>query len=223
MLSLSHIDFAYEKGPLLLPDLCMEVHDGDYVAVVGENGSGKSTLIKIMLGLLRPLHGTLTSTFRQAAYVPQPTDLINKQFPMTVAELLHFQARLLKLKDVEAEQRALAQVGMGEFRNHLIGALSGGQFQRVLVARALLGNPDFIILDEPSTGMDLRSQEALYPLISELHEKKGVTMITVEHNLRYAAHYASTFFHMVRGRGHFCTPEEYLAEYVADNGGGSHV
>ena len=102
----------------------MEVHDGDYVAVVGENGSGKSTLIKIMLGLLRPLHGTLTSTFRQAAYVPQPTDLINKQFPMTVAELLHFQARLLKLKDVEAEQRALAQVGMGEFRNHLIGALS---------------------------------------------------------------------------------------------------
>lgn len=90
MLSLSHIDFAYEKGPLLLQDLCMEVHDGDYVAVVGENGSGKSTLIKIMLGLLRPLHGTLTSTFRQAAYVPQPTDLINKQFPMTVAELLHF-------------------------------------------------------------------------------------------------------------------------------------
>ena len=67
MLSLSHIDFAYEKGPLLLQDLCMEVHDGDYVAVVGENGSGKSTLIKIMLGLLRPLHGTLTSTFRQAA------------------------------------------------------------------------------------------------------------------------------------------------------------
>ena len=84
-----------------------------------------------MLGsTVSSLHGTLTSTFRQAAYVPQPTDLINKQFPMTVAELLHFQARLLKLKDVEAEQRALAQVGMGEFRNHLIAPFRR-QLQRV--------------------------------------------------------------------------------------------
>ena len=81
MLSLSHIDFAYEKGPLLLQDLCMEVHDGDYVAVVGENGSGKSTLIKIMLGLLRPLHGTLTSTFRQAAMSRSPLILSISSFP----------------------------------------------------------------------------------------------------------------------------------------------
>ena len=79
-----------------------------------------------MLGLLRPLSSRTPPLplFRQAAYVPQPTDLINKQFPMTMAELLHFQARLLSPRDVEAEQRALAQVGMGEFRNHLIGALS---------------------------------------------------------------------------------------------------
>ena len=70
MLSLSHIDFAYEKGPLLLQDLCMEVHDGDYVAVVGENGSGKSTLIKIMLGLLRPLHGTSPFVLPRSSVVP---------------------------------------------------------------------------------------------------------------------------------------------------------
>ncbi|MCH3949940.1 MAG: metal ABC transporter ATP-binding protein [Acidaminococcus sp.] len=223
MISLNHIDFAYENGPYLLEDLTMTIHDGDYVAVVGENGSGKSTLIKVMLGLLKPKHGSIKCTFRRTAYVPQPTDLINRQFPITVDELLDFQRRVLKVKDKDAVTAALEKVNMVPFRRHLVGALSGGQFQRVLVAKALIGEPDFIILDEPSTGMDLKSQDQLYPLIHDLHEKQGVTIVTVEHNLRYAAHNASTFFHMVNGRGHFCTPEEYIEEYLQENGGRHHV
>jgi zinc transport system ATP-binding protein len=223
MISLEHIDFTYENGPYLLEDLTMTIHDGDYVAVVGENGSGKSTLIKIMLGLLKPNHGKIHSTFRQPAYVPQPTDLINRQFPITVDELLNFQRQILKVKDKTNVMDVLKQVNMTEFREHLVGTLSGGQFQRVLVAKALLGHPDFLILDEPSTGMDLKSQDQLYPLIHELHEHQGVTIVTVEHNLRYAAHNASTFFHMVEGHGHFCSPEEYTREYLQENGGTVHV
>ena len=223
MISLEHIDFAYENGPYLLEDLTMTIYDGDYVAIVGENGSGKSTLVKIMLGLLKPNHGKISSTFRRPAYVPQPTDLINKQFPITVEELLDFQRQVLKIRAKTSLEAALDQVGMADFRRHLVGTLSGGQFQRVLVAKALLGQPDFIILDEPSTGMDLRSQDQLYPLIHDLHEQKGVTIVTVEHNLRYAAHNASSFFHMVEGRGHFCTPDEYIREYLQENGGNAHV
>ena len=223
MLSLDHIDFAYENEPYLLRDLTMTIQDGDYVAVVGENGSGKSTLIKLMLGLLKPLHGSIRCTFRRTAYVPQPTDLINKQFPITVGELLHFQRRVLGIREKDAVEEALDQVSMTAFRGHLVGTLSGGQFQRVLVARALLGHPDFIILDEPSTGMDLKSQDQLYPLIHDLHEHRGVTIVTVEHNLRYAAHNASRFYHMVNGRGPFCTPADYTREYLQENGGGCHV
>ena len=79
MLQISHLSFAYEQGPYLLHDLSMEIHDGDYVAIVGENGSGKSTLVKLILGLLSPSSGTISCTFRRPAYVPQPTDMINKQ------------------------------------------------------------------------------------------------------------------------------------------------
>ena len=208
MLQISHLSFAYEQGPYLLHDLSMEIRDGDYVAIVGENGSGKSTLVKLILGLLSPSSGTISSTFRRPAYVPQPTDMVNKQFPITVREVLDYTRQVLQIKDRNAVDRALDRMHIASLQDHLIGALSGGQYQKVMIAKALLGKPDLMIFDEPSTGMDLKSQDDLYPLI-----------ITVEHNLRYAAHNASSFFHVVRGQGHFCTPHEYIQEYLAENGG----
>lgn len=219
MLSISHLTFAYEQGPALLKDLSMEIRDGDYVAIVGENGSGKSTLVKLILGLLSPSRGNIHSTFRRPAYVPQPTDMVNKQFPITVYEVLDYTRQVLHIRGRAATGRALERMHITDLRDHLIGALSGGQYQKVMIAKALLGKPDLMIFDEPSTGMDLKSQDDLYPLIHQLNEEQGITIITVEHNLRYAAHQATSFFHVVRGQGHFCSPHEYIREYLAENGG----
>lgn len=220
MIKLEHVDFSYDTGSELLKDINMQVNDGEYIAIVGENGSGKSTLLKLLLGLLTPASGTVTNTFERTAYVPQRFESLNSQFPITVYEVLDYYRRVLKLADKEAVQRSLELMHVEHLRNQLIGTLSGGQCQKVIIARALLGQPDLLIFDEPSTGIDVKSQQELYPFMQKLNKEQGITIITVEHNLKFAARNADRMFHVCNGRGHFCSPEAYVEEYVADNVGG---
>ena len=91
-----------------------------------------------------------------------------------------------------------------------------GQCQKVLIARALMGEPDLLIFDEPSTGIDVKSQMELYPFIRHLNQDRGVTVLTVEHNLKFAAKNSTKMFHVVNGGGHFCSPEDYIREYVSE-------
>ena len=220
MIELKHIEFAYESGSELLRDINMQVNDGEYIAIVGENGSGKSTLVKLLLGLLEPSKGELKNTFSSIGYVPQRFETLNSQFPITVYEVMEYYRRILKVADKQAVRRCLEQMHVYDLRDRLIGTLSGGQCQKVLIARALMGHPDLLIFDEPSTGIDVRSQEELYPFIKDLNENKGVTVITVEHNLKFAVRNSTKMFHVVGGRGHFCSPKAYLDEYVSATMGG---
>lgn len=220
MIKLEQVAFSYDTGSELLKDINMQVNDGEYIAIVGENGSGKSTLLKLLLGLLTPAGGTVTNTFKRTAYVPQRFESLNSQFPITVYEVLDYYRRVLKIADKAAVQRSLELMHVEQLRHQLIGTLSGGQCQKVLIARALLGEPDLLIFDEPSTGIDVKSQQDLYPFMQRLNKEQGITIITVEHNLKFAAHNADRMFHVCNGRGHFCSPEAYLEEYVADNVGG---
>lgn len=219
MIQIEHVSFAYEHGPYLLQDVNMTIADGDYISIVGENGSGKSTLIKLILGLLSPSKGKITDTFRQRAYVPQRFETLN-QFPITVYEVLNCQRHILGLKDKAIIRDSLEKMGVYELRDQLIGNLSGGQCQKVLIARALMGRPDLLIFDEPSTGIDVKSQMELYPFIKTLNQQHGVTVVTVEHNLKFAVHNSTKMFHVVGGQGHFCSPQDYIQEYVSDNMGG---
>lgn len=219
MIQLEHISFAYEHGPYLLQDINMTIADGDYISVVGENGSGKSTLIKLILGLLSPSRGNITDTFRQRAYVPQRFETMN-QFPITVYEVLNCQRHILGLKDKAIIRNSLEKMDVYGLKDQLIGNLSGGQCQKVLIARALMGKPDLLIFDEPSTGIDVKSQMELYPFIKTLNQQHGVTVVTVEHNLKFAVHNSTKMFHVVGGHGHFCSPQDYIQEYVSDNMGG---
>lgn len=219
MIQIEHVSFAYEHGPYLLQDVNMTIADGDYISIVGENGSGKSTLIKLILGLLSPSKGKITDTFRQRAYVPQRFETLN-QFPITVYEVLNCQRHILGLKDKAIIRDSLEKMGVYGLRDQLIGNLSGGQCQKVLIARALMGRPDLLIFDEPSTGIDVKSQMELYPFIKTLNQKHGVTVVTVEHNLKFAVHNSTKMFHVVGGQGHFCSPQDYIQEYVSDNMGG---
>ncbi len=219
MIQLEQVSFAYEHGPYLLQDINMTIADGDYISVVGENGSGKSTLIKLILGLLSPSRGNITDTFRQRAYVPQRFETMN-QFPITVYEVLNCQRHILGLKDKAIIRDSLEKMDVYGLKDQLIGNLSGGQCQKVLIARALMGKPDLLIFDEPSTGIDVKSQMELYPFIKTLNQQHGVTVVTVEHNLKFAVHNSTKMFHVVGGHGHFCSPQDYIQEYVSDNMGG---
>lgn len=220
MIDLQHVYFAYEHGQYLLEDVNMTIRDGDYISVVGENGSGKSTLIKLILGLLSPSRGSISNTYRHRAYVPQRFETLNSQFPITVWEVLNCYRQVLHLKHKEIIRDCLEQMNVYSLKDQLIGNLSGGQCQKVLIARALMGHPDLLIFDEPSTGIDVRSQEELYPFIKDLNKNKGVTVITVEHNLKFAVRNSTKMFHVVGGRGHFCSPKAYLDEYVSATMGG---
>lgn len=221
MIDLQHVYFAYEHGQYLLEDVNMTIRDGDYISVVGENGSGKSTLIKLILGLLSPSRGSISNTYHHRAYVPQRFETLNSQFPITVWEVLNCYRQVLHLKHKEIIRDCLEQMNVYSLKDQLIGNLSGGQCQKVLIARALMGHPDLLIFDEPSTGIDVRSQEEFYPFIKDLNENKGVTVITVEHNLKFAVRNSTKMFHVVGGRGHFCSPKAYLDEYVSATMGGN--
>jgi zinc transport system ATP-binding protein len=211
----TNLTFRYAPGdPNVLDGISVNIHDGDYISVVGENGSGKSTLIRLFLGLMKPTSGTLVCSARRTGYVPQKKDFLSQQFPLTVFEMLDSYRHLLSLKDKSIVRESLDRVQMGAFRNALVGTLSGGQAQKVFIARALIGSPDLVILDEPSSGVDMKSQEEMYAVIRTLNRESGITIVSVEHNLDAAVMNSSLIFHLKNGNGHMCNPEKYAAEFL---------
>ncbi|RKW66090.1 MAG: ATP-binding cassette domain-containing protein, partial [Veillonella sp.] len=177
MLSIQHLYFSYQgQPPYVLNDLNVEVHSGDYISIVGDNGSGKSTLLRLILGFLTPVKGSITCNTNNIRYVSQKNDFSHAGFPITVHEILDSYRKLLNIKDKHEVNRVLELTHMTEFKDRLISKLSGGQAQRVSIARALIGNPDLIILDEPSTGIDRKSQEGIYALLFSLNQEHHITI-----------------------------------------------
>lgn len=221
-----NLAFSYTGAPpYTLRDLNMTVDAGSYLSVVGENGSGKTTLMRLILRFLKPTGGMLETRAARVGYVPQKNDDVNGQFPITVFEMLDSYRRLLKIRDRHAVFETLDKVGMRGSERALMGTLSGGQGQKIRIARSLLGHPDLLILDEPSTGVDRGSQKEIYGLLTGLNCKTGMTIVSVEHNLEAAVANSTAIFHLAGGRGHICTPRQYAEEYLktggSDNGNAS--
>lgn len=215
MLKIDNLRYSYTGAPpFVLDGLSLEIADGEYASVLGDNGSGKSTLIKLILGLLSPVSGTITKASDNVGYVAQKTDGFNSQFPITVRELLSCARHVLKLKDKAAVHNSLCRVRMEAFENSLVGTLSGGQLQKVFIARALMGNPRLLILDEPSTGIDVNSQREIYAIIKKLNTENGITVISVEHNLEAAISNSTVIYHISDGHAHICSPEHYANEFL---------
>lgn len=200
--------------PYLLNGIDLEIKDGAYVSILGENGCGKSTLMKLILGFLKPTKGTIVTEAKQIGYVPQKNDFSNSSFPITVCEMLNAYRKLLKIKNKEVIFDVLQKVGMSSFKDSLMGTLSGGQSQKIFIARALMGNPDLLILDEPSTGVDIGSQKEIYHFLTSINKKNGITIVSVEHNLDAAISNSTLIYHLSNGKGHLCTPEKYTAEFL---------
>jgi len=196
-------DVAFNRGEVrVLEGINLTVAPGDFLGIIGPNGSGKTTLLRIMLGLLPPeqgrvlLFGHAPAAFRQwgrVGYVPQKATL-DPGLPATVREVVAtgLVPALGLFGRVGAAERAriaevLGQVGMAAHGGARIGALSTGQQQRVLIARALVSNPELLILDEPTGGVDPEAQTSFYAVLRHLNRERDVTLILVSHDIGVVA------------------------------------
>ncbi|QGU93773.1 ATP-binding cassette domain-containing protein [Clostridium bovifaecis] len=210
MIHITNLCFSYTNHPpYVLNDLDLIIKQGEYVSILGENGSGKSTLIKLILKMLKPSKGSININTNKIGYVPQRFESFNSQFPITVFEVLNFHRKAIGIKEVVSIENSLKKVGMEYYKNHLIGNLSGGQQQKVFIARALMGNPDLIVLDEPSTGIDVQSQKEIYNIIKNLNLDLNITVIAVEHNLKAAVINSDCIFELNNGTGLLRSVDEY--------------
>lgn len=224
MIKAENLFFSYtDSPPYVLDGINLEINDGEYVSVVGENGSGKSTLMRLILKFIKPTAGSITARAKRVGYVPQKNDFSNANFPITVNEMLNSYRKLLKIKSKDVIGENLRQVGMSAHAGALMGTLSGGQSQKILIARALTGNPDLLVLDEPSTGVDANSQREIYGFLKKLNKENGITIVSVEHNLDAAMSNSTLIYHLLGGQGHLCTPEKYAGEYFKNKGRGDTV
>jgi zinc transport system ATP-binding protein len=196
-------DLSVRFGGLrALKNVSLSVPDGEVVGLIGPNGAGKTTLLRVMLGLAEPTHGTVRlfghtpSSFRQwgrLGYVPQRA-VLDPTLPATVHEVVAtgLVPSLGLFGRMGARERrrideVLGHVGMAGHAGARIGALSTGQQQRVLIARALATNPELLILDEPTGGVDPEAQTSFYALLQHLNRERDVTLILVSHDIGVVA------------------------------------
>ena len=208
MIVVENMRFDYGKDNILT-DVNLIVEQQEYVGIIGANGAGKSTLMKLLLGQLTPTSGTVTVHTKSIGYVPQVGFHAVSNFPANVEEIvmagLHAQIGMFRFPKKEHKQmvkETLEMVGMSEYRKRMLSELSGGQQQRVLIARALIQNPELLILDEPLTGIDKEAGELLYQLLAKLNQECGITIIMVTHNMEQVARFTGTFYHVSNGNIH---------------------
>lgn len=240
IIELSNVSFSYGEE-VVIQNVSLQVHKGDYLGIIGPNGGGKSTLLKLMLGLLSPTKGevclyqTPIKKFRawsRIGYVSQHVTHIDPHFPMTVEEVVTMGRyphlglfRFPTKNDTHIVEKALDQVDMLVFRNRLVGDLSGGQQQRVFIARALAGEPDVIVLDEPTTGVDVKTQKQFYTLLQKLNTTLGLTLVLVSHELDIVAHEATEIAYINRELVYHGVPKNFVhSEYFEKlTGKGDHT
>ena len=232
-LECSHVWFSY-GSEVVLEDVTFKVERGEFAAVLGPNGSGKTTLLKLALGLMKPtsgnleLFGTQPDRFRSwhlVGYVPQSTEGLQEQFPATVEEIVSqglyrgFDAlSAWRCRGRESVMRALETVGIEQLRGRRISSVSVGQQQRTLLARALVRQPELLVLDEPVAGVDAAAEEQFYELLRRLNRELELTILMVTHDIGAVMRDATTVACVNRtlvfhGPAHRITQKELSALY----------
>jgi zinc transport system ATP-binding protein len=174
-------------------DLSFEIRAGEFVSIIGPNGAGKSTLLKAIVGLLPAARGRIVSRARQIGYVPQQA-VPERAAPITVAEFLSLRMTRGRFwlgvpRSLREEIRArLDEVGAGALYSRPLSELSGGEYQRVLIAYALVKSPDLLLMDEPLTGIDMRGSLSFDGLLHHLHEHRRIAVVMVSHDLHLVEH-----------------------------------
>jgi ABC-type Mn2+/Zn2+ transport system ATPase subunit len=225
-LALDAVSFGYDGRPVLR-DVSFTIEEGEFCALLGPNGAGKTTLLRGVLGLVPCLAGRITYGMDRRAsppgYVPQRESL-DPIFPLTVLEvvLMGTFARLRPLQPAGRRQHrlaaaCLAQVGLESIASEPFWALSGGQKERVLIARALAAEPRLLLLDEPTAGVDPGATAAIMDVISRLNHEQGLTVVLVSHHLRIVRQVVRSVIWVDEGAAVKGNAEELLSpERIAD-------
>lgn len=196
----------------VLDNVSLTVKAGDYLGIVGPNGSGKSTLIRALLGLMAPSSGSATlfgidlrsfDQWSRIGYLPQRLRFFNPHFPATVKEIVALGlpaagrcGRRLHSADHRRIDQILERLGIAGERQRLIGQLSGGQQQRVFLARAMVSEPELLLLDEPTTALDPETRDNFYALLNELQHERGTAIVLVTHDTWNIGRYAKSFVYL---------------------------
>lgn len=209
IIQIEHVSAEYD-GKQVLKDINLTVYQDDYLGIIGPNGGGKTTLMRLILGLKKPTEGSIHFCSKgkeiSMGYLPQYNDL-DKQFPISVYEVVL--SGLSKSKSLFARYtkqhhqqvtETLERMQISDLKDRHIGALSGGQLQRVLLARAIVSKPDVVILDEPNTYIDRRFQKQMYEMLEQINKECAIIIVShdiaevlnnvkhvacVNHNLHY--------------------------------------
>jgi manganese/zinc/iron transport system ATP- binding protein len=218
LVTFDHATLGYGRR-VVLSDLTFDIPVGDFLGLVGPNGAGKTTILRAILGTLAPISGRVTRTpGLRFGYVPQ-RDSVDYGFPLEVIDVVlmgRYDRIGLGRRPAEDDRKracdALAQVGILHLAEHPLAALSGGQKQRTLIARALVGEPNFLVLDEPTTGMDLVSTTQILGLVRELHERENLTVLMVSHALNEVANYVNRIALVLEGGFRIGGVDEIMTE-----------
>jgi zinc transport system ATP-binding protein len=197
IIKVKNLSFSYD-GLLALQDINLSIYAGDFLAIIGPNGSGKTTLLKLIVGLLKPqkgevfLFGQPLEEFRdwhKIGYIQQKATYFDPFIPISVKEViaasLYSNQKYFIGNKKEAEEKiaqVLKLVGLDDIGHKKITSLSGGQQQRILIARALVNEPEVLLLDEPTTGVDYLTQENFYDLLGQLNKDRLLTIILITHD-----------------------------------------
>jgi len=229
VVDIKNLSFAYDKQ-VILENISLSVEEKDFLAIIGPNGGGKSTLLKLILGINDYKQGSITvlgkapkKSLTQIGYVPQNTN-INTDFPIKVIEVVmmgHVEGKRPLFgygkHEVLCAMGALEQVGMADFAQTKIGSLSGGQRQRVMIARALCAHPQILILDEPTSSIDITGQREIYELLKDLNAH--ITVIVVSHDISVILEYANKAAHVNKNLSYHDISDKHSTFHTHGNDG----
>lgn len=227
LIIVKNVSFAYQNT-FVLEDISVEILKGDYVGVIGPNGGGKTTFLKIILGLLTPDTGTVLIEGRniqtlqerwKLGYVPQRSSQSIVHFPATVEEIVATGRtprlglfRRFSKEDKEKIIWAMEVADVINFRKQLVTQLSGGERQRVFIARALAGEPEILLLDEPTVAIDVASSQKFYAFLGDLNRKLKLTILFVSHDIDCVAREVNSVICLNRRLVYQGKPQEFLKE-----------
>lgn len=215
IIRVDNLTFCY-NGTEVISDISLSIKQGDYLGIAGSNGSGKSTLIKNILGILQPLKGAITifgqrlpsfNQWQRIGYLPQRINALSCHFPGTVSEIVQLGIKKANQTDVK---NTLTLMGIAHLSQNLIGELSYGEQQRVMLARTLIRKPDLLIFDEPTTALDPETRDIFYSLTDTMN-RNGSTVVLVTHDTGIIGRYARNLLYLEKKVIFYGTFEDFCA------------
>ncbi len=216
IIEVKDVSFSYGDHKIL-ESINLNIHKGDYVGLIGPNGGGKTTLVKLILGLLKPDKGEIKmfdvplekfKDWNKIGYVAQKVTNFDPNFPITASEVVSLGKNSKEEK--ENVDWALDVVEMKNFSNRLIGQMSGGQQQRIFIARALAQKPQIMFLDEPTSGVDANSQKEFYKFIEKLNHELDITLILVSHDMEVVEKEVTEIAYVNQKLTYYNNPKDFI-------------